>query len=711
MKLGMQEHVDLSSGVVDEVAISFEANAVAFYAQISGLAKDKIGYPIRELSTNAWDASRGRMDIHLPTSLNPTFRVRDYGPGMSAENMKNVYARLYASTKRSSNDEVGGWGLGSKSPYAYLITDSGSGSYTVTSYHEGMMRTYVLSLSQHGAPTMRMLAEMPSNEPSGLDVSFPVRREDIRSFHDRARAILWSFSPRPNMTPAIDWKEPFINSRGDNWTSYKTGSVPFNGPHVRMGCVMYPFDLRQISTSGFLDWNDDVLFDAPIGSLKVTLSREELAYDDNTKATLTALVKSYEDSFTSQLQAKVNEAETLFEATKIFEESVESLGSTRTEALRRIVRWNGMHIGWHVPKDNAKTMVLGKGWQQFDKFEDCHVRSVNVVDAKIVIEHNPSYSFSRFVMANLLGEKVLWIRCKRIFREQVLAALGNPEVIDLDSFKVPVERRVSKTIRRRKTLMILDGGKAQRITQEVDMADGGFFIETAPSNSWRRRGSDYFRISDDTAGIASHNLNEVIATAHKFGLVETGQVILIKGADQPALGDNWTWLGEDLIPGLTAKVDVSEFTGLHHKSYSNLDGYLKYLVEVDGTTFEHAPADVVSFKADLNRLARSLRQNSTVSTDTDLAHAALSKLGVTIDKPEVACPIKAIGARYDVLCRKYLLLQQIVNPPHAYYGRSENLERHLKHYFELLSRPEVDLVVFSDIEEDADELRVIPEAA
>src|SRR4051794_37776012 len=85
MKLGLQEHVDVASGVQDEVAISFEANAVAFYAQISGLAKDKIGYPIRELSTNAWDASRGRFEVHLPTPLNPVFRVRDFGPGMSAD--------------------------------------------------------------------------------------------------------------------------------------------------------------------------------------------------------------------------------------------------------------------------------------------------------------------------------------------------------------------------------------------------------------------------------------------------------------------------------------------------------------------------------------------------------------------------------------------------------------------------------------------------
>ena len=37
MKLGMAERTDISAGVQEEIKIAFEANAVAFYAQISGL--------------------------------------------------------------------------------------------------------------------------------------------------------------------------------------------------------------------------------------------------------------------------------------------------------------------------------------------------------------------------------------------------------------------------------------------------------------------------------------------------------------------------------------------------------------------------------------------------------------------------------------------------------------------------------------------------
>jgi hypothetical protein len=294
----------------------------------------------------------------------------------------------------------------------------------------------------------------------------------------------------------------------------------------------------------------------------------------------------------------------------------------------------------------------------------------------------------------LIGKKVLWIRCKRIFRADVLAAIGNPaDIIELDSFKVPVEKRLSKTIRRRKTLMVMEGGKVQRVTQDIDMADGGVFIETSSTGYGRRRnGNDWFRIQDCASSIQSYNLYEVIALAHQFGLIETGQVILIKGYDQPVLSDDWIMLGDDLIPGLKAKIDVSVFTGLHKKTYNNLENHIKHLAELDALTFLHAPDDVVVFKTDLNRLSRSLKQNgSAVSTDTDLAHAALSKLGIDVDKPEVACPLRAINDRFDALCKKYALLRQIVAPPNSYYGRPEYLERHLKHYFELLSRPEVAL--------------------
>jgi hypothetical protein len=502
-----------------------------------------------------------------------------------------------------------------------------------------------------------------------------------------------------------------------------------------MGCVMYPFDLRQIKTSGFLDYNDCVLFDAPIGSLKVTLSREELAYDDNTKATLTRLVEEYESNFIGQLQNTVDQAQDLLEAVELFEDATENLGVSRVDNLRNVVKWSGLYLGTNVPKRNAKTMLLDEGWSQFDKFEDSAVRCRNVRDAKIVIEHNPSYSYSRFQLAGLIAEKVLWVRCKRAFREQVLADLGNPEIVELDTFKVPAAARVKrgKTVRRRKTLLVLEGGTVSMNQEDVDLAEGGLYI-IRQDNRWGRRrgGSDFFRISADRSGISASSLKQAISTAYDLGLVEAGTMIVVQNEDHAALGENWTLFGEDLIPDLQAKIDVSTFTGLHKKSYSDLDTPLKGIFTMQSTTFANAPEDLLAFKAELTTLGNTLKAQSHVETDTDKAHGALAQLGVHVDKPEVACPLNAMTRRYRDLCVKYSLLKLIIepNPYYSYSSSSRHENRQtevqLKTYCDLLhaeqqllrqraaaARAELGLNDNNQIvEEEADEgLDVLDEAA
>lgn len=709
MKIGMQEHTDVATGVQDDFDVEIEANAVAIYAQISGLAKDKVGYAIRELPTNAWDESRDNYEVHLPTRLNPVFRVRDYGRGISPENMRNVYGKLYASTKRAGNDQVGGWGLGSKSPFAYLLGPDGAGSFNVVSYHEGMMRAYVISLSSEGKIKIRMMAEAPSNEPSGLDVSYAVRREDISAFHERAKKILWSFNPRPKIFPegTITWKDPTITSQGDNWTKFQDGTVPFNGPQVRMGCVMYPFDLSQIENTGFLDYDDQVMFDAPIGSLKVTLSREELAYDETTKTTLKSLVKEYEDTFLTQLRDKVDAATSLFQAAQIFEDETDALGHTRAGRLREIVRWQGRYITSSLSKnEHYKLDQLPEGWATFEKFESCSVRAKWAADATIVIEHNPSYSLSRFHMAGLVGKKVLWIRCKRVDRDIVLDQLGNPEVVELDSFKVPVARRVSKTVRKRKTLMVTSGGRVQRLTQDVDMAEGGFIVESTPAYGYRRRASrgDNLRLTSDGGSMTFADAESVIMTAFEFGLIEVGTVILVKDYDKEVVGD-WHFLMDDMVNEIRDRVDVSEFTGLHKKTVNNLNHYLRDVAQMK--TFARAPENIQQFHSDLRMLFQALSANDTASTVSDKAFSALKKLGVEINKPDVTCPIAALEKRYEALCAEYLLLRSIIEQHH--YGWNAKAQRavNLKHYFELLSRP----AAANDNEEDIEDVELLDEAA
>ena len=88
------------------------------------LYSDKILAVIREYTANAIDANieAGKADrpveITLPTTFDPTFKVRDFGPALNEQEIEEVYAMYGESTKRSSNSQIGMLGLGSKSGFA-----------------------------------------------------------------------------------------------------------------------------------------------------------------------------------------------------------------------------------------------------------------------------------------------------------------------------------------------------------------------------------------------------------------------------------------------------------------------------------------------------------------------------------------------------------------------------------------------------------------
>ena len=125
MKLHKPEIAIESAGAKSSSRFSIEASQQAFAVLSSTIYEDKIKAPIRELSTNAYDAhvEAGCPDkpfeVHLPNAIDPEFRVRDYGVSMSHEDVMSLYTTYFGSNKRNSNSLNGCLGLGSKSPFAY----------------------------------------------------------------------------------------------------------------------------------------------------------------------------------------------------------------------------------------------------------------------------------------------------------------------------------------------------------------------------------------------------------------------------------------------------------------------------------------------------------------------------------------------------------------------------------------------------------------
>src|SRR5574343_107469 len=78
---------------------------------------------VRELGCNAYDAhvmvgrENDPFEVHIPDAADKTFRIRDYGPGLSPEDMHSIYSTYGHSTKTEDERTTGALGIGSKSPF------------------------------------------------------------------------------------------------------------------------------------------------------------------------------------------------------------------------------------------------------------------------------------------------------------------------------------------------------------------------------------------------------------------------------------------------------------------------------------------------------------------------------------------------------------------------------------------------------------------
>jgi hypothetical protein len=293
---GMSSVVE-SSGVQTTSAFKIERSAHMFNILSSGLYSDKIAAVLREIGCNAQDAHimggcpELPIQVKLPSALDRSFYVKDWGPGLDDHEMQGLYCTYGASTKQANADTTGAFGLGCKSPFAYTMQNDGdSDGFTVETTKNGIKRIYTCYIGESGAPDISRLYEGPADAdwPHGLKVTFPVQISDIREFNEKAREIYKWFKVEPEIlgltTPV---KKSEFKMVGDSFAMTPTDENNKNAlTCVIMGSVRYPLNesrLRDLSVV------ERALIDArihlwvPLGTVMMTPSREELEYTDRTR--------------------------------------------------------------------------------------------------------------------------------------------------------------------------------------------------------------------------------------------------------------------------------------------------------------------------------------------------------------------------------------------------------------------------------------------
>jgi hypothetical protein len=193
-----QHAVEFGNGVSSLGEYRINNSPKAFAILSSGLYANKLRAILRELGCNAWDShvAAGRnltpFDLHLPTQLEPWFAIRDYGTGLTHDQVVNIYTTYFESTKTGSNDFIGALGLGSKSPFSY--TDN----FTVTAIRNGRKGIYTAFINDRGVPAIALLMEEDTEEPSGVEVKFAVSNTaDYNKFRQEAQTVFTYFAVKP----------------------------------------------------------------------------------------------------------------------------------------------------------------------------------------------------------------------------------------------------------------------------------------------------------------------------------------------------------------------------------------------------------------------------------------------------------------------------------------------------------------------------------
>lgn len=291
-------------------------SAKAFSILSSGLYANKICAIIRELSCNAVDShvAAGKpgapFDVHLPNVLEPWFSIRDYGTGLTNDQVTNIYTTYFESTKTASNEFIGALGLGSKSPFSY--TDN----FTVTAIKDGKRGIYSAFINEQGVPSIALMYSEETTEPNGVEVKFSVNdRSDIWSFAQEAQQVYRYFKLRPNVTGSDSFK--FVNNIYDT-ENISPGIHAVQGSRQSvavMGNIGYPINIPNSDDTigplrNLLQCGLEIHFD--IGELDFQASREGLSYIPQTIEAIKKKLEILNDRLADHIKEEAEKIDNLW---------------------------------------------------------------------------------------------------------------------------------------------------------------------------------------------------------------------------------------------------------------------------------------------------------------------------------------------------------------------------------------------------------------
>lgn len=419
-----KESLEIKSTMDGEViGMSIDENSLQHIMDVlAGLYSDQVYAIIREYSTNAWDShieagNKSPIQVTLPSYLSPFLKVQDWGIGMDAEDIRNVYSKYGLSTKTDTNEQTGSLGLGSKSAFAY------TSQFTVIGVKNGIVTTVNVSRDEEGIGLMTIVDESPTDDPNGVTITIPAKPGDIPHFKTSANRLFYFW---PKGTVLVNGEEPQVYDglKVDDQTTLiatealKESSLAhtYNGynHYVIMGNVPYPIDKEkfdfEIGSGSYR-----VIARIPMGSVHFTPSRDSLNYTKMTMAKLGSLKDEIVAALAKQINEEIDKA------------------PDRPTALRTLLRWRyalpkalaektfryrGTDIPDQIKTEEGEVFLISNGQRETDwngrNFGVGKHSRASAIDLSVVPEAMWVYGFNQSFTPTV--KRKLWHYCDEVLK-------------------------------------------------------------------------------------------------------------------------------------------------------------------------------------------------------------------------------------------------------------------------------------------------------
>lgn len=268
-------------GDIREFKTSIDTKNLEFITTLlsSNLYSDPEQSFIREIVSNAWDSHVEAGTTDTPVIIrfkrgNNSWKVtiRDFGTGLSPERFQEVYCNIGSSTKRESNEYIGGFGIGKYSSLACTNT------VYITSYYEGTAFLYVMVKSGNTITT-NLVMKKPTEEKNGVEVTI----NDISNIGPYRKALKYIVFFPNVYVDGIDNK--VNNTKLKRFNNFAVASEPID-TKILLGNVLYPCNTKLLSTESrdFLRniESSGIVIKFNIGEISITPNRESIIYSSDT---------------------------------------------------------------------------------------------------------------------------------------------------------------------------------------------------------------------------------------------------------------------------------------------------------------------------------------------------------------------------------------------------------------------------------------------